>query len=837
MSDGYKRKHQTGHEKRKKKEKANETLSKIKGSLLRYVNISNKTEDDADALDISSIEVKPEEAEAYGDSQESSINESENQTEDEDLKNINNASKQVVPESQPITSDPSIFSSDPARWTTISADLIDYFSRNRPVHKLDTNFKLYATKFGEKMRCPSQDYFFRKLNNNDIIQRDWLIFSESTGKFFCYICILFKSDMPGNPNVPNQFHTGFNDWKNAYSRISSHEMSKDHFAAISALVNYQKTRQIDKTFDTVKEKESAYWTRVLRRVVEVIKFLTERGLAFRGDNETHGDPSNGNFLGCIDLLAKFDPFLEEHVRRYGNPGRGKVSYLSSTTYEELINILGSKVLEKIVAEIKEAKYYGITVDSTPDVSHTDQLSIVIRYVSKTGDIYERFLMFVEIEKHDAKYLFDTLMSILENQGIDPKFCRCQSYDNAANMSGVYSGVQARFKEINNIATWIPCGAHSLNLVGTAAAESCLEAVSFFGIVQSLYTFFAASPQRWSKLSSLGSKISVKKLSETRWSARYEAVKTLRAHYDDIRAILTNISTSEGMKPTTVNEAQNLIHKMDTFEMVLLTVIWEYILKHIDIVNKSLQEPGIEFNTMVRLYDSLIQNISHCRTEDMYISFYLMAKELAPDSEFKDSGSRVRKKKRQFDEGPDETPSRSAKDSFKINVFFIILDVLCAEMTKRRAAYTMLYDTFSFLTDDTLTEDLIKVKAQALVKMYPSDLEENFVDEYLVFSSLYPKTTSITELLKLQIKDKLVSSFPNVNIALRIYLSILGSNAEGERSFSKLKLVKNFMRSTMGQERTSSLGLLCIESDVARGMNFEDIIHEFAVSKSRKKNLF
>ncbi|XP_035218796.1 uncharacterized protein LOC118192029 [Stegodyphus dumicola] len=193
--------------------------------------------------------------------------------------------------------------------------------------------------------------------------------------------------------------------KNAHSRISSHEVSKEHFASISALVNYQQTRKIDETFDIVKEKESTYWTTVLRRVVEVIKFLAERGLAFRGDNEIHGDPSNGNFLGCIDLLAKFDPFLEEHVRRYGNPGRGKVSYLSSTTYEELIILLGSKVLEKIVTEIKEAKYYGITVDSTPDVSHTDQLSIVIRYVSKTGDIYERFLMFVKIEKHDAKYLF------------------------------------------------------------------------------------------------------------------------------------------------------------------------------------------------------------------------------------------------------------------------------------------------------------------------------------------------------------------------------------------------------------------------------------------------
>ena len=49
------------------------------------------------------------------------------------------------------------------------------------------------------------------------------------------------------------------------------------------------------------------------------------------------------------------------------------------------------------------------------------------------------------------------------------------------MSGIYPGVQARFREKNSLAEWIPCSAHSLNLVGVAAAESCTAAVSYFGI--------------------------------------------------------------------------------------------------------------------------------------------------------------------------------------------------------------------------------------------------------------------------------------------------------------------------------------------------------------------
>jgi hypothetical protein len=54
----------------------------------------------------------------------------------------------------------------------------------------------------------------------------------------------------------------------------------------------------------------------------------------------------------------------------------ETSCLSSTTYEEFINLLGTKVLDQISSEIKEAKYYGISINSTPDVSQTDQLSFI-----------------------------------------------------------------------------------------------------------------------------------------------------------------------------------------------------------------------------------------------------------------------------------------------------------------------------------------------------------------------------------------------------------------------------------------------------------------------------
>ena len=152
----------------------------------------------------------------------------------------------------------------------------------------------------------------------------------------------------------------------------------------------------------------------------------------------------------------------------------------------------------------------------------------MRYVRIDGQPVEHFLAFIDIEKHEGKYLFEIFKSFLDECGIKLENCRGQMYANARNMSGTYSGVQARFHQVNPLAEWISCTAHSLHLVGTAAAESSTDAVRFFGIVQRLYTFLSASPQRWSKLLENLPKQSpvVKSLSETRWSARADAVKAL-----------------------------------------------------------------------------------------------------------------------------------------------------------------------------------------------------------------------------------------------------------------------------------------------------------------------
>ena len=78
-------------------------------------------------------------------------------------------------------------------------------------------------------------------------------------------------------------------------------------------------------------------------------------------------------------------------------------------------------------------------------------------------------------------------------------------------------------------------------------------------------------------------------------------------------------------------------------------------------------------------------------------------------------------------------------------------------------------------------------------------------------------------------------YGNLAIALRILLTVPVTGATAERSFSKLKLIKTFNRSSMKDERLSGLAMISIESDMARRLNMTDVINTFATSKVRKKS--
>ena len=78
-------------------------------------------------------------------------------------------------------------------------------------------------------------------------------------------------------------------------------------------------------------------------------------------------------------------------------------------------------------------------------------------------------------------------------------------------------------------------------------------------------------------------------------------------------------------------------------------------------------------------------------------------------------------------------------------------------------------------------------------------------------------------------------FPNLRVALQILLTIAVSIASCERSFSKLKIILSYLRTSIGQDRLSDLALMSVEREVLEQIDFDDIINQFAAAKARKIN--
>ena len=100
-----------------------------------------------------------------------------------------------------------------------------------------------------------------------------------------------------------------------------------------------------------------------------------------------------------------------------NCGSDHTNYLSSTICEELVRLLGNEVLNEIISRIKLSKYYSVSLDSTADEGHVDQLILIFRYMEHDTPI-ERFVKFLPNQGHKAQDMFERLMKFLADHGID-----------------------------------------------------------------------------------------------------------------------------------------------------------------------------------------------------------------------------------------------------------------------------------------------------------------------------------------------------------------------------------------------------------------------------------
>ncbi|XP_051165760.1 zinc finger MYM-type protein 5-like [Leptopilina boulardi] len=420
---------------RKKKAEKESEIKKLSHNLDKFLLPNNKSEDSnatehqQACLSLSDVSTDSGDLNSILSTESRGIQEENIEKRSRSIDKI--VDKQILLEKDKLCNEVEVFT-DLAYWTkNLHSQIIDAVVIQGPPEIKVMQFPVDAQK-----RHFSMNLCVRKLDNGEEIKRSWLVYSESANKVYCFCCKLFSVE-----GLSSLSTTGLQDWKHIHVRLREHEKSVDH---INAIKNWFECKSkltlnqgIDKEHQKLLNDEIQHWKLVLERLMMITMYLAQHNLAFRGSSDKLYAKNNGNFLGLVELLGKFDDIMREHLRRISKE-EIKDHYCGKNIQNELIDLLTKDVLEEILKRFKNARYYSIILDCTPDNSHTEQMSFTVRFVEIDGnnvEIKEHFLGFKIAPTSTGEGLTNLLLKTLEENNIRIEDLRGQWFQHEGKKHG------------------------------------------------------------------------------------------------------------------------------------------------------------------------------------------------------------------------------------------------------------------------------------------------------------------------------------------------------------------------------------------------------------------
>ncbi|XP_075099506.1 uncharacterized protein LOC107822125 [Nicotiana tabacum] len=324
----------------------------------------------------------------------------------------------------------------------------------------------------------------------------WLAYSIKQDAAFCLCCYLFRNEVGGyGKKVGDAFTTdGFRGWNKALERFNSHvgNVGSVHNRCFNMMLDLMNQEQsILTSLDKQSEKIKSDHQVRLNASIDVIMYLLKEGIPFRGHDESVTSTRRGHFL---DLLKWYADMKEDVKNMVLEKAPKNNTMTSPDIQKDIVNSCAKETVKEIIEDLN-GNFFGILVDESKDVSHKEQLALVLRYVNKEGELIERFLGLVHVKDTSAHALQNEIYSLLLQHSLSSSLIRGQGYDGASNMQGNINGLKTLIQKDNPSAHCKHCFAHRLQLTLVVVAKKHHDVNNFFDILANILNVVGGSYKR------------------------------------------------------------------------------------------------------------------------------------------------------------------------------------------------------------------------------------------------------------------------------------------------------------------------------------------------------
>lgn len=347
-------------------------------------------------------------------------------------------------------------------------------------------------------------------------------------------------------------------------------------------------------------------------------------------------------------------------------------------------------------------------------------------------------------------------------------------------------------------------------------------------------------------------LTLKRLSDTRWASRKRAVESVVSSFPAICKALRRIARGDitNCTGTALAEANGLLATLTAFEFIFLLCFWNKVLNIVFRLSNYLQGSKIDLITATHLINACCLELSELRDEQEFSSIEREAKRLArrAGADTKYTCKRIRRVKRFHDERVSDESLTDMRYKFKVETFFCLVDTFFQQVSNRFADFRQHVSKFFVLDpkqfyddDDVNSGNTAIVKLAEVYKndVCCTDVASEYRSFKLVYKDIFPVYNDglkACEILTFLIANDMHVVFPNVSTLYKLFMTLPVSSATAERSFSRLKLIKSYLRSTMSESRLTNLALLSIERELANDLDFDCVVDTFSNMKNRRKRL-